>query len=727
MKQLVHSTRGGRAAIWDVPAPWPRPGEVLVHTHASLLSAGTERTFLDFAQKSLLAKARSRPDLVRQVVEKARREGAVTALEAAFNRLDEPVSLGYSSAGIVVGVGEGVAGFQPGDRVACAGGGKAVHAEIVSVPVNLVARIPSAETSFDEAAFTTLGAIALHGVRLADVKLGECAAVIGLGLIGLLAVQELKAAGCRVVAFDPQPRRAGLAQQLGADRAASDPEAALAACHELSPAGADSILITAHATDDAPIQLAGRLARDRAVVVAVGSVGMTVPRKLFYEKELDFRISRSYGPGRYDPAYEEAGHDYPIGYVRWTENRNMVAFLQLLAERKVQAAPLITHRIAIEEAERAYRLVMGEAGEEFLGVLIHYPGRPDISRRVAVAGQVPEASTTPAPGGAVGLGLLGAGNFARVVLLPVFRRLNDVKLVAVCSAGGLSARYCAGKFGFQYCTTEETQVLNDPGIQAVFIATRHHLHARQAIAALRAGKHVFVEKPLALSHAEVEAVREAYENSGRILMVGFNRRFAPLACKLRAFFADVREPLLIHYRVNAGYIPPDHWTQDPAQGGGRIIGEVCHFIDAAGWLAGERPVSVQAVQLPDSGRYRSDNVAITISYPNGTVAVITYLANGDRALGKERIEVHGGGRSAVLEDFRSLQLVWQGRHRTERSLLRQDKGHQAEVAEFCRAARAGAPSPIPFADLLASSEAAILAAETLAGAGGDAFGATSPP
>jgi predicted dehydrogenase len=447
---------------------------------------------------------------------------------------------------------------------------------------------------------------------------------------------------------------------------------------------------------------------------------MTIPRKIYYEKELDFRISRSYGPGRYDPTYEERGNDYPIGYVRWTENRNMQAFVNLLATSKVDVRPLITHRFPIEDASKAYDLISGKTGEGFLGVLIEYSGEPNPSRHVDLdsgggnSGGTAKGAAPESPKGVISLGLVGAGNFANGVLLPSMKKTRRVEFVGVASATGLSARHCGDRFGFRYCTTEEQEVLNDPRISAVLIATRHHLHSRQVVAALNAGKHVFVEKPLALSEAELLAVTEAYRlHPSKVLLLGYNRRFSPLAMQLKAFFSDLHEPLTVHYRANAGYLPPSHWSQDPAQGGGRIIGEACHFVDFTSWLIGEIPVSVECWALPDGGRYCGDNAVIMLAYPNGSLGIITYLANGDRAFGKERVEVHGGGRSAVLDDFRRLELVKEGHRWVKRGWLRQDKGHRGECEAFVRAVQSGGPSPIRLREIVATTRATFAAVESL--------------
>lgn len=711
MKEVWQEMKTGRTLVADVPAPIAGPGRVLIQVHASAVSAGTERMVVEFASRSMLAKARSRPDLVKQVFTKAQREGILTAYEAVQRKLDEPMALGYSVAGVVVDVGPGVTEFAAGDHVAAAGGGYAVHAEVVSVPVNLVAKLPDG-VDFDAAAFTTLGAIALHGVRLADVKLGEYVAVLGLGLLGQITTQLLHASGCRAIGFDPRPERAALALACGATAVASAEDTFADLCRMHSGGrGADAVLITADTPSNAPLALAGRVSRDRGVVVAVGAVGMQIPRKAYFEKELDFRISRSYGPGRYDTTYEEEGRDYPIGYVRWTEQRNLQAVVELLAARRIDVTPLISHRFPIEDAARAYDLISAKTGEPFLGVVLTYSGRPEALESTSWIGS--DGSAASILPGAVSVGLLGAGNFANATLLPAMKKDSGTHLAGVCAASARSAKRTGDRFGFKYATTDPAQVLADAKVTSVVITTRHHLHAQQTIAALDAGKHVFVEKPLCLSLAELDDIRAAHARSGRHLMVGFNRRFAPFARRVKSFFAQVQEPLMIEYRANAGWLPPDHWTQNLDIGGGRIVGEAIHFIDLASWLAGSHPVAVAAEQLPNAGRYRDDNVAISLTFANGSLARILYLANGDTAAGKERLEVHGGQRTAILDDYRRLDLFGSGRRESAKTWLRQDKGHAAEWAAFSEAVRSGGAAPIPFDHIVASMRAALAARESL--------------
>src|SRR6266446_2599409 len=703
MKQLLQQVSGGEIEVVDVPAPKLLAGCVLVRTAASLVSVGTERASSEFARKNLLQKARMRPDLVREVLNKVRRDGVASTLAAVRSRMDQPSAPGYSSAGTVVAVGEGVTDIRPGDRIACAGAGHAVHAEFACIPRLLLARIPpDSEVSFDHAAATTVGAVALHGVRTADVKLGDIVGVIGLGLLGQLTVQILKAGGCRVVGMDIDRGRVELALRLGADAGSDSSVAFFDACMQQSAGrGMDAVLISAQTTSSDPVNLAAEVARDRAVIVAVGTVGMALERKHFYEKELDFRVSRSYGPGRYDAAYEQKGVDYPIGYVRWTETRNMEAFVKLLADGKVDVGALITHRFSIDQAQSAYDLIEGKSRQPFLGVLITYSELAEETRRV----NLPEkaGATTVAGTKSVAIGLLGAGNFATSTLLPAIKRVGGVTLVGVCAANGSHSHHTAKKFGFRCSATDEDSLINDPRINTVVVATRHHLHARQVLAALTAGKHVFCEKPLCLNEDELRDIVRVYENHADakpLLMVGFNRRFAPLALRLKSFLRGIHEPLALHYRVNAGFIPADHWLNDPEQGGGRVIGEVCHFVDFLTFLVGASPMEVEARSLANPGKYSNDNVVCSLRFADGSQGTISYLANGDKSYSKERVEVFGGGAVAALEDFRRLELVGRGRKQVFRSLFGQDKGHRGEWEAFVAALRAGGDSPLPLAEIV---------------------------
>jgi predicted dehydrogenase/threonine dehydrogenase-like Zn-dependent dehydrogenase len=697
MKQVVQNLRGD-VRLTEVPAPALRPGGVLVRTVCSVLSPGTERTNVERSRRSILSKAKDRPDLVRQVIQRMRRDGWSATLRSVNERLDALVPMGYSSAGVVEAVGEGVRDLRVGDRVACAGGGYASHAELVWVPQQLCARVPAAgprDVPLGDAAFATLGAIALQGFRQGELRLGETVAVTGLGLLGLLTVQLAKAAGCRVVAADLDPERIALALRLGADvavRAGDEYETAVR--QATGGRGADAVLITA-ATDSAePVRQAGRLARDRAVVVVVGAVPADVPRSPFYEKEVDVRFSRSYGPGRYDPSYEEHGHDYPIGYVRWTEQRNLEAVLDLLAQGRLDLAPLVSHRFPIAEAERAYQ-VLTDPGAKALAIVLEYPDSVARTTRVELAGAT--ARTGAAPTGKVRIGVVGASGFARAVMIPALKELPEVSLRGMAAANGLNARSAATQAGFEYCTSDYRELLADPEIDVVMIATRHGLHAEQAVAALEAGKRVFVEKPLCLTEEELDRIVAAWRAAGRpATMVGFNRRFSPHTARVSTLFAGRRDPLSIHYRINAGQLPPGSWVNDPVEGGGRILGEVCHFADLSAALVGSQPAHVFAETVGPDG------VAATLRYPDGSVAVLQYLSGGHPKVPKERIEILGAGSVALIDDFQTT--TWQGPGGEGKFAPGgQDKGHRAEFAAFVRAVREGAAEPLSFGQCVGST------------------------
>src|SRR5947199_1976564 len=706
MKQVLQSARTGEFEVADVPAAAVLPGSVLVRIAASLVSVGTERAASEFAAKNLLQKARWRPDLVREVFNKVRRDGLLTAASAVRGRLDQPTALGYSSAGSVLEVGDGVSDLKPGDRVACAGAGFAVHAEFACVPRMLVARIPSANVNFESAAFTTLGAVAIHGVRTAEAKLGETVALIGLGLLGQLTLQVLVAAGCRVIGLDLHPERAQLAAKMGALAVTTSEAEFRDLCLRHSGGhGADCVLIAAETASSGPVNLASDVARDRAIVVALGTVGMELQRKLYYEKELDFRVSRSYGPGRYDAVYEQKGRDYPIGYARWTENRNMEAFLELLADGKVDVKSLITHRVPIERASDAYEIICGITNEPFLGVLITYPDSAQQHTRLEVVSRkkrIDAASDQP-----VRLGVLGAGTFAMNTLLPAMKKVSGLNFIGICAASGTHARHAADEFSLRYCVSDQAEILNDPAVNTIVIATRHHLHAPHVVAALQAGKHVFCEKPLCLDQDELSEIIQAYNPSQAHLMAGFNRRFAPMVREMKLFVENIHEPLAMHYRINAGALPPDHWINDPEQGGGRILGEVCHFIDLLSFLADTPPIEVHTRALA-----ANDQAILSLKFANGSQGTISYLANGDRSYSKERLEIFGGGAVAVQDDFSRRELVRNGHKKVIRSWLRRDKGHRAEWVALSSAIRGGSESPIPCPEIVATTLTTLRAVES---------------
>jgi polar amino acid transport system substrate-binding protein len=709
--QIIQYQKTGEVYVDDLPAPKLRPGCVLVRNVFSLISAGTERTSVETAQASMLEKARLRPDLVRQVLDNFHREGLLATYKKVQDRLDNYKDLGYSCAGIVVE--SGVDDIKAGDRVACAGVGYASHGEIVSVPRNLVVKVPD-EVGLDEAAFTTVAAIAMQGVRQADVRVGEQVVVIGLGLVGLLTVQLLKASGCRVIGLDVAPRNFDLARTLGCDRCALSNDDAISEVQSFTRGyGADAIVITAATTSNQPVELAIQCARKRGTVVAVGTVGMSIPRSPFYEKEINFRISCSYGPGRYDPAYEERGQDYPLGYVRWTENRNMEAALDMMVQRKLSVGALITHRIPVSEGLRAYDLITGKTEESYLGILIQYsdPNVPiSLSRRVEL-----RPSMGTAPGRRAVLGFIGAGNFAQSTLLPPLLKLGS-RLRGLATGKPVNAKSIAKKYNFEFCATDAAEVIHDKEVNLVFVTSRHDSHAQYVTDALRAGKSVFVEKPLALNHEELEAILDAYadtEHSGAapFLMVGYNRRLSAPIVAIQKLFAGRTEPLVMHYRVNAAFLPSTHWMQQPDQGG-RFIGEGGHFVDVMQFLCGALPVSVHAVAPTDSARrYNHDNVLVTITFADGSAGTIHYLANGANAVDKEYLEVFGDSKTARMWNFKKLECAV-GRKKSTASFSG-DKGHAAEIKAVLDGFESGAGSPISMDSLAATSRVTFAVLESL--------------
>jgi len=701
MKQLLQNLRTGEATVAEVPVPVVQPGRVLVRTAASLISAGTERALTELGQKSLLGKARERPELIGKVWEKVKTEGVAQALEGVRDKLDQSHAVGYSAAGIVIECAPDVTDFRPGDRVACAGTDYASHAEIISVPRNLCVRLPE-QLSFAEAAFGTVGAIALQGVRLAEPTLGEAVVVIGLGLVGQLTVQLLRANGCRVFGIDIDETRIQLALQSGAEAGSAPADAKKKVMTWSRGRGADACIIAAATTSDEPVELAGEISRLKGRVVAVGLVGMNVPRNVYYQRELTLKVSLSYGPGRHDPDYEERGHDYPVAYVRWTEGRNIEAFLDLLAGSRIDVKPLITHRFSIDDAPKAYELISGKAHQNYLAVILEYRTEGEVSRRIEN-----KSATKPAAksAGRVGVGLIGAGGYAQKMLLPNFKAAG-AEFCSIASASGVSARDVGTKYGFKRFLSDAQSVIDDDEANLIVIATRHGSHAELATLALEAGKHVFVEKPLALNDVELNTVLKAASGSEGQLLVGFNRRFSPLAARAQEIFANRQAPLSIVYRVNAGRIPREHWTQDPNEGGGRIIGEVCHFIDLMQFLTGTTPKSVFAESVTgDLGNIvREDSVFITIQFEDGSNGVIAYLAEGDSSLPKEHLEIFGEGKTFVIDDFRSAKLYFDGREKKE-TLRQQDKGQAEETRIACAVVAEGKPIPITLQELEATTRA----------------------
>lgn len=713
MKQILQSLKTGATEVAEIPCPTVRRGQLLIRTSHTLVSAGTERMLVEFGKAGWIEKARQQPDKVRMVLDKIKTDGLLPTVEAVFNKLDQPLPLGYCNVGTVLDAGSDIIGFAAGDRVVSNG----KHSEVVSVPVNLCAKVPDAVAD-SEAAFTVLGTIALQGIRLIGPTLGEAVVVTGLGLIGLMAVQLLRAHGCRVLGLDFDAQKLALARQFGAETVdLSTGQAPLAAAQTFSRGrGVDAVLITASTQSDEPVHQAAQMCRKRGRIVLVGVTGLELSRADFYEKELTFQVSCSYGPGRYDPNYEERGQDYPVGFVRWTEQRNFEAVLDMMAEGRLDVKPLVSHRFAIAEAEQAYALV-GGAGPS-LGILLQYPTAAEQAettlRRPTVA--LSPADPHPQPISqkeSVSVSFIGAGNYATGVLIPAFKAAG-ARLQTVASAGGVSGLHAGRKFGFAATTTDTATVFTDSAVDAVVITTRHDSHAELVLRALAAGKHVFVEKPLCLTLEELAAIEQVcgvdtpltpthHEEGKSVLMVGFNRRFAPQVQRIKALLAAVSAPKSFIMTVNAGVIPAEHWTQDREIGGGRIIGEVCHFIDLLRFLAGAPLIAWQRLAM-DS--LTGDTVSISLAFADGSIGTVHYLANGSKAFPKERLEVFCAGRVLQLDNFRRLiGYGWPGFKKL--NLWRQDKGQTMCAAAFVRAVEQGGPAPIPLAEILEVSRMTI--------------------
>lgn len=709
MKQILQHLSTGVTEVADVPCPSAGAGQLLIRTSRTLISAGTERMLLDFGKANPLEKARQQPDKVRQALEKVRTDGLLPTVEAVRNKLDQPIALGYCNVGRVIDMGRGVSGFAVGDRIVS----NSKHAEVVTAPVNLCARVPDAVPD-DEAAFTVVAAIALQGIRLAQPTLGEAVVVTGLGLIGQITVQLLRAHGCRVLGIDPDPARLAMARASGAEvvdlSVGADP---VAAATEFSRGrGVDAVIVTAATRSNEPMHQAALMCRKRGRIVLVGVAGLDLSRDDFYRKELSFQVSCSYGPGRYDAEYEEKGHDYPIGFVRWTEQRNFEAVLDMMADRRLDVRPLLSHRFTLDRAAEAYDVVGGS--EPSLGILLEYPSPPDGEGEVRRQAIVLSASD-PEPRSSAGarLAFIGAGNYATAVLIPAFKA-TGATLDTVVSNAGVSGVHAGRKFGFLQATTDADAVFTHDPVDAVVVTTRHDTHARFVKRAIEAGRHVFVEKPLCLTLEELSEIESAYAEraatgAAPIVAVGFNRRFAPHVTRMKALLAGTSGPKTLIMTVNAGAIPPDHWTQDPEVGGGRIIGEACHFVDLLRFLAGCPIIRSTVTSLETQPR---DSATLQLTFADGSMGSIHYLANGSKSFPKERLEAFVQGRVLQLDNFRVLRgFGWPGFSRMR--LWRQDKGQRACATAFVQAVRGKGPSPIPFAELVEVSRVTIdLASQT---------------
>lgn len=710
MQQVLQDLEKGNTVVTEVPCPMCRPGHLLVQTTVSLISTGTERMLLDFGRANLLNKARQQPDKVRAVFDKISTDGLQTTIDAVKSKLKQPLTMGYSNVGVVLEVGQGVQGYSVGDRVVSNG----PHADVVCVPKNLCAKIP--DTVPDEmAAFTVVGSIALQGIRLLQPQLGDCVVVIGLGLIGQMSIQLLIAQGCRVLGIDLDADKLALARTLGATvcnpSAGEDPLDAAAAFSR--GRGVDGVLIAASSKSSDPVSQAAKMSRQRGKIVMVGATGLTLSRGDFYQKELTFQVSCSYGPGRNDSSYELKGQDYPIGFVRWTEQRNFEAVLDMLAEGKIVVASLISDRFKISDAASAYDRLSEDL--KLMALLLEYSVRATSTDRFVELGSVSTArivATSPV------VGCIGSGNYAARILLPAFAQ-TGVRLKTIVSSGGVSAAVSGKSLGFENSATDAAAVMNDDDIDTVIIATRHDTHAQFVVEALDNGKNVFVEKPLALNLPDLQRIDESYrraasKGSEPRLMVGFNRRFSPLVVKLERLLRSSPGPMAVVYTCNAGMIPANHWTQDPRIGGGRIVGEACHFVDLVRFLVAQPIVAVESVGMGagDKGVDTGDVATITVKFDDGSIASIHYFANGHAKFPKERIEVFQGGRVLCLNNFRSLTGHGVPGFRSVKS-WKQNKGQQECASSFVDALRRGDSSPIALTELMEVSKVTIDAASRL--------------
>ncbi len=706
MKQIIQDLKKGDTLLEEVPAPLVRKGHLLIRTHCTLVSLGTERMLVEFGKGNLISKARQQPDKVKQVLDKIKTDGLMPTLEAVFNKLDEPLPLGYCNAGEVIAVGEGVTGFSIGDRVASNGH----HAEIVCVPKNLCARIP-ANVSYEEAAFTVIGAIGLQGIRLVNPTLGETVVVVGLGLIGLITAELLLANGCRVIGFDFDAKKVAIAKEKGVDALIASSVDVVKTVEDLTEGiGADAVIITASTKSNDVISQAAGMSRKRGRIVLIGVIGLDIQRADFFKKELSFQVSCSYGPGRYDETYEQRGQDYPLGYVRWTEQRNFEAVLQAMSAGRLKVQSLITERIALQD----YQQVYGNMGGGSIASVLEY----DVSRELSVVSSertVVKLQDASFAGSKGVIGIIGAGNFTKMTVMPAMKGLG-AHYKYISSAGGLTAKALANKYGFALSTTDYAEVLNDSEVDLVMITTRHNLHATMTMEALRAGKHVFVEKPLALNNAELQAIIDTYQytsaNGKRpTITVGFNRRFSPFVQKAKQLLGNSNTPINMVATMNAGHIPAESWVQDMQVGGGRIIGEACHFVDMMTYLSGSKVIEVNMTALGTNPGEQTDNAIITLKYANGSQGVINYFSNGSKAYAKERIEVYAQGKTLVIDNFRKMKGF--GFKGFSSMSGRQDKGHKEQFKRLITAVKAGGESIIPFDELVNTTQATFAAIESL--------------
>jgi len=726
MKQIIQNYRTGKLELVEVPVPICSLREMLARNITSLISIGSERSVLELGRKSLLGKAHVRPDLVKRFMDKAKNEGFVKTFKEALSRLDSPTVLGYSSAGIVVETGEHVQEFSPGDRVACIGAGYASHAEYITVPVMLSCKVPD-NVSFEEASFGMLGTIALHGIRSGNLTFGSTVVVIGLGLLGLLSVQLLKAYGCQVFGLDIDSHKAKLAKALGADYAsASEAQIRNSVEQMTSGHGADAVIITAATKSAEPINLAVELAKFRGKIVLVGMGDIHPQRNEMWHKEVEIIVSKAGGPGIFDPFYENKGIDYPIGYVRWTENRNLQEFMRLLSEGKVDVRSLITHRFNIEQAETVYKDMLDNKGGPYIGVILQYPeeslkanGYKLVNRKIylktnkRITNSI--AHSTPC------VGVIGAGVFGKALLLPALKGVRGVRLKALATSSSANVYHTGKKYGFETCTTDYHEVLNDDEINAILILTPHSLHAKMVCEALKAGKHVFVEKPLCINEKQLNQIIETHsairnpQSEMPLLIVGYNRRFSPHANRIYEYFSTRSDPMVINYRINAGFVPPDHWVHAEEEGGGRIIGEICHFVDFMQVLTASNPIRVFSERISGNNRtaLNNDNLAINFKFADGSVGNIVYSASGDKAFSRERIEIFCEGKTVVSTDFRETHFHRTGKKKSFKT-FNQSMGYQEELKHFFDVVKGGTEPKMSPDEIFLSTAAVFAIHESIA-------------
>jgi len=698
MKQIVQDLKKGNTILEEIPAPLVRKGYVLIKTHRSLVSLGTERMLVEFGKSNLIAKARQQPEKVKQVLDKIKTEGLLPTLEAVFNKLDEPMPLGYCNAGEVIAVGEGVSEFSVGDRVASNG----AHAEIVCVPKNLVASIPD-NVSYEEAAFTVLGSIGLQGIRLANPTLGETVVVIGLGLIGLITCDLLIANGCKVIGFDFDNKKVELANSRGVKAFVSTSCDVVKTVEDLTNGiGADAVVITASTKSNDVISQAAGMSRKKGRIILVGVIGLDIQRGDFFKKELSFQVSCSYGPGRYDEDYEQRGVDYPLGYVRWTEKRNFEAVLYAISQNQLRVTPLITERVELKD----YQQIYGSMGGGSIASILEYPGTANETLTI-VAGN--ERTSKPSKGI---IGIIGSGNFTKMTVMPALKG-SGAYYKYISSAGGLTAKALANKYGFAFSTTDYKEIIKDSDVDLVLITTRHNQHANMVAETLKSGKNVFVEKPLALNMTELNQVIDSYKSAPNsvCLNVGFNRRFSPFVQKMKQLLGGSPSAMNIIATMNAGFIPADVWVQDMKIGGGRIVGEACHFIDLMIYLTGSQVKEVMMSALGTNPSENTDNAIVTLKFENGSQGVINYFSNGSKAYSKERVEVYTQGRVLVLDNFRKLEGF--GFNGFSSFSGKIDKGHKEQFKRLIKSIQAGGEALIKFDEIVNTSKASFAAIESL--------------